>query len=69
MSNQETAQKKLVEIISSYQKPSLFTKIFFVFLILVVLLAVYCVYLQLIYGQVVTGLRDYVACGIYAVSL
>ncbi len=68
MSNQEIAQKKLVEIISLYQKPSLFTKIFFVFLLLVVLLAVYCVILQLIKGQVVTGMRDYVVWGIYDVN-
>ena len=65
---EETAQQKLEEISAHFGKPSKFSKGLFVFLILIVLFALYAFVLQIMKGQIVTGMRDYVIWGIYEVN-
>jgi len=68
MNPQELAQKKLVEIISHYDKPSGLRNVLFGFFFLVLLFAVYAFVTQMVKGQIVTGMRDYVVWGIYDVN-
>jgi len=68
MDSPEFAQKKLVEIISRYNKPTVLSKTLFVFFSLVLLFAIYAYITQLVKGQIVTGMRDYVVWGIYDVN-
>jgi Ni/Fe-hydrogenase subunit HybB-like protein len=68
MNSQGIAQKKLVEVVSRYDKPTTLGKVMFVFFFLVFLFAVYAFITQLVRGQIVTGMRDYVVWGIYDVN-
>jgi Ni/Fe-hydrogenase subunit HybB-like protein len=68
MNSPELAQKKLVEIISRYDKPSVLSKTLFAFFFLVLLFAIFAFIYQMIKGQIVTGMRDYVVWGIYNVN-
>lgn len=68
MNSPELAQKKLVEVISRYDKPTVLGKIMFIFFFLVLLFAIYAFITQTIKGQIVTGMRDYVVWGIYDVN-
>ncbi|MEI6434457.1 MAG: NrfD/PsrC family molybdoenzyme membrane anchor subunit, partial [Bacteroidota bacterium] len=68
MNSPELAQKRLVEIISRCNKPSALRKVLFSFFLLVFLFAIYAFITQLVKGQIVTGMRDYVVWGIYDVN-
>ena len=68
MNSPDPAQKKLVEIISRYDKPTVLSKTLFAFFSLVFLFAVYAFITQLTKGQIITGMRDYVVWGIYDVN-
>ena len=68
MNSQELAQKKLVEIVSRFNKRSALSISLFSFFSLVILFAVYAFVTQLMKGQIVTGMRDYVVWGIYDVN-
>ncbi|MCX6279999.1 MAG: polysulfide reductase NrfD [Bacteroidetes bacterium] len=68
MNSPELAQKRLVEIISRCNKPSVLRKVLFSFFLLVFLFAIYAFITQLVKGQIVTGMRDYVVWGIYDVN-
>ena len=68
MNSPEPAQKKLVEIVSRFNKRSALSIGLFSFFSLVILFAVYAFVTQLIKGQIVTGMRDYVVWGIYDVN-
>jgi molybdopterin-containing oxidoreductase family membrane subunit len=68
MNSPDHAQKKLVEIISRYDKSTNVGRAMFVFFFLVLLFAVYAFITQLTKGQIVTGMRDYVVWGIYDVN-
>ena len=68
MNSPELAQKKLVEIVSRNNKPTILSIGLFSFFSLVILFAVYAFATQLMKGQIVTGMRDYVVWGIYDVN-
>src|SRR5664279_2461494 len=66
--SQDLAQKKLEEIMSHFGKPSKWSNILFVFLLIIVLVGVYALYVQVTQGHGVTGMRDNVVWGIYIVN-
>jgi len=68
MDSQDIAQKNLVAIVSRYDKPTILFKAMFAIFALVILWAVYAFIVQLVKGQIVTGMRDYVVWGIYDVN-
>jgi len=68
MNSPDIAQKNLTEIVSRYDKPTILSRVLFIFFFLVILFAIYAFVTQLIKGQIVTGMRDYVVWGIYDVN-
>lgn len=68
MNSPDLAQKTLVEIVNRCKKPSVLSKVLFSFFLLVLLFAIYAFITQLVKGQIVTGMRDYVVWGIYDVN-
>ena len=68
MENNELAQEKLKEISGHFDRTSRIEKFLFAFFGIIVLIALYALYVQLTQGHGVTGMRDNVVWGMYIVN-
>jgi molybdopterin-containing oxidoreductase family membrane subunit len=68
MEDKKLTQQKLEEIFSHFGKPSGLEKALFVFFGLICIGALYALYIQIVDGHIVTGMRDNVVWGIYIVN-